>query len=98
MANRHAVLAGHLTAPDFLDPACVAAWEQLIDELERTDMQAVEAERTWLQIAAVLLLARLQLGLVSARVAPLTLRRVAALADRAERLSFAAWGHAAMAL
>jgi hypothetical protein len=86
-------VSDYLKDPDFTDPACVAAWEELVDELERSDMSPVEAERTWQEISGILVLARLQLGLVGGRgAAPITVRRAAALADRAERRSLAAWG------
>ena len=52
-----------------------------------------EANRTWLSVSSTLVLARLQIGLVSERgAAPITIRRAAALADRAERRSLTAWG------
>jgi hypothetical protein len=89
----------YLKEPDLMDPACVAAWEELVDELERSEMSPVEAEHRWLETAAVLVLARLQLGLIGGRgAAPITLRRAAALADRAERHSLAAWGARELAL
>ena len=89
----------YLKEPDFMDPACVAVWEELVDELERRDMSPVEAERTWLGISDVLVLARLQLGLVGGGgAAPITVRRAAALADRAKRHSLAAGGARELAL
>jgi len=88
----------HLKDPDFTDPACAAAWEELVDELERTDMPPAEAERAWLSVSTTLVLARLQLGLAGERgAAPITLRRAAALADRAERHSLVAWARRELA-
>jgi len=86
-------VSDHFNDPDFTDPACVDAWEELVDELERAELTLEESERTWQSLSATLVLARLQLGLVSDRgAAPLTIRRAAALADRAERHSLSAWG------
>jgi hypothetical protein len=88
----------HLNDPDFTEPACVAAWEELVDELERSDLSLAEAERKWSEISTTLILARLQLGLSSGRGAALiTLRRAAALADRAERHALSAWGRLELA-
>ena len=88
----------YLKDPDFTDPACVAAWEEWIDELKRAEMGLEEANRTWLSVSSTLVLARLQLGLVSERgAAPITIRRAAALADRAERRSLTAWGRLELA-
>ena len=58
-------MTDHLNDPDFTDSACVDAWEDLVDELEQAEMTLVEAERTWLSVSTTLVLARLQLGLVS---------------------------------
>ena len=72
--------------PDFCDPACVAAWEQLVERTERRDMSLFDAERTWREIWTTLTLARLHLDLAKGRGAvPITVQRAAALADRAER-------------
>lgn len=88
----------YLKDPDFTDPACVAVWEEWIDELERAEMTLEEANRTWLSVSSTLVLARLQLGLVSERgAAPITIQRAAALADRAERRSLSAWGRLELA-
>jgi len=78
-------VSDYLQDPDFADPACVAAWEELLDELDHAEMAPAEAERTWLSVSMTLVLARVQLGLASQRgAAPITIRRAAALADRAE--------------
>ena len=41
-------MTDHLNDPDFTDPACVDAWEEMVDELEQAEMPPEEAERTWL--------------------------------------------------
>ena len=91
-------MTDHLKDPDFTDPACVDAWEELVNELEQAEMPPEEAERTWRAVSTTLVLARLQLGLVSGRGGvPITIQRAAALADRAERHSLSAWGRAELA-
>ena len=89
----------YLKDPDFTDPACVDAWEELVDELERADMTPEEAERKWLSVSTTLVLARVQLGLASERrAAPITIQRAKVLADRAENHSTAAWAAQELAL
>ena len=91
-------MTDHLNDPDFTDPACVAAWEEMVNELKQAEMPPQEAKRTWLAVSTTLVLARLQLGLVSGRGGvPITIQRAAALADRAERRSLSAWGRVELA-
>ena len=86
-------MTDHLKDPDLTDPMCVDVWEEFVDELEQAEMTPEQAKRTWQSVSATLVLAWLQVGLVSGRGAvPITIQRAAALADRAERHSLTAWG------